>query len=178
MAGADCFGARQQPAPAHCRAAHRADPRAHWQLRRADDMRTVHAGITGTRASTSPGNISSTCTTGMGVSPLTAFELDLCDRVRTLSQAPLLMEDAKVALAQIQRQRALDENTLLLLSKALPADLLMRRPDVRQAEQVLIAHHANIGAARAAFFPKVTLTGCTSFAGNDLRRLFSTGAHA
>ena len=41
----------------------------------------------------------------------------------------------------------------------MPAEVLTRRPDVRQAEQALAAADANIGAARAAFFPRITLTG-------------------
>ena len=41
----------------------------------------------------------------------------------------------------------------------LPSSVLLNRPDVRQAEQQLIAANANIGAARAAFFPTITLTG-------------------
>ena len=124
-----------------------------------------------------------------------ASELDL-------RQAESLLEGARVALAQQTRQRALDENALvLLLGQPLPADLpaaaamlaeqtlpelpagvpsdvLVRRPDVLAAEQQLIAAHANIGAARAAFFPRITLTGSAGTASSELSGLFKSGSFA
>ncbi len=119
-----------------------------------------------------------------------------------LRQGESLMEGARVALAQQQRQRALDENALvLLLGQALPAearaqlatqrlaqlgwaelpaglpsDLLTRRPDVRQAESLLIASNANIGAARAAFFPRIALTAGAGSASSALSGLFKDGS--
>ena len=54
----------------------------------------------------------------------------------------------------------------------LPSEVLTRRPDVRQAEQQLIAANANIGAAKAAFFPRITLTGSVGLASDDLGGLF------
>ncbi|HTR43989.1 MAG TPA: TolC family protein [Pseudomonadales bacterium] len=60
----------------------------------------------------------------------------------------------------------------------LPSDLLQRRPDVAQAEHQLKAANANIGAARAAFFPTVTLTGQAGLASTTLQSLFAPGARA
>jgi multidrug efflux system outer membrane protein len=57
----------------------------------------------------------------------------------------------------------------------LPSDLLARRPDIRQAEQQLISANANIGAARAAFFPRISLTASAGSASNDLNSLFKDG---
>ena len=57
----------------------------------------------------------------------------------------------------------------------LPSDLLTRRPDIRQAEQQLISANANIGAARAAFFPRISLTASVGSASNDLNNLFKEG---
>lgn len=58
------------------------------------------------------------------------------------------------------------------LPAGLPSTVLLTRPDVRQSEQSLIAAHANIGAARAAFFPKVTLVGSAGVASTELDDLF------
>jgi outer membrane protein, multidrug efflux system len=236
--------------------------RAQFQVRRADELPTVNAGITGARGPTTTGAITSTYTAGLSV---TAYELDFFGRVRALSQAAQaqllgteearktvhisliasvantylslladdellrvtrdtlatrqaslalmqlkfdneaaslldlslarsLLEGAKVAQAQATRQRALNENALVLLvGQSLPADLpaglaitaqglledlLTRRPDVRQAEQVLLANNANIGAARAAFFPRISLTASAGVVSNDLDTLFTNGTSA
>ena len=119
-----------------------------------------------------------------------------------LRAAQTLLEGARVTLAQQTRQRALDENALVLLlgqplSEAaraqlaqhklaqvsfkelpagLPSDLLTRRPDIRQAEQTLIASNANIGAARAAFFPRISLTTGVGSASSELSGLFKDGS--
>ncbi len=118
-----------------------------------------------------------------------------------LRQAESLLASARVALAQATRQQAQDENLLVLLvGQPLPADLppaagfaaaalpdlpaglpsevLARRPDVRQAEQQLIAANASIGAARAAFFPRITLTGSLGSASTELSGLFGAGSAA
>jgi multidrug efflux system outer membrane protein len=119
-----------------------------------------------------------------------------------LRQAESLLAVARVTLAQQQRQRALDENALVLLlgqglparvrerlagtrltqqrwpelAAGLPSDLLTRRPDIRQAEQQLIAANANIGAARAAFFPRISLTAGAGSASSELGGLFKDGS--
>ena len=74
---------------------------------------------------------------------------------------------------------ALDaQNLSLAWSADLPSSVLLRRPDVRAAEQRLIAANANIGAARAAFLPRIQLTGSTGFASKSLNGLFDAGSHS
>ncbi len=114
-------------------------------------------------------------------------------------QAQSLAESAKVVLAQLQRQRALDRNALVLLvgggiatapaqpprladitladvPAGLPSDVLVQRPDIKQAELLLIAANANIGAARAAFLPRISLTGGFGSVSRDLSGLFAGGS--
>ena len=68
---------------------------------------------------------------------------------------------------------ALDDLALpASLPSGLPSNVLLNRPDVLQAEQNLVAANANVGAARAAFFPRVTLVGSAGFASPQLSGLF------
>lgn len=115
-----------------------------------------------------------------------------------LQQAVSLVETARTTLAQAQRQRAQDLNFLTLLigqpipdalpagatlattnlpdlPAGMPSDLLAVRPDIRAAEQQLVAANANIGAARANYFPRITLTGTAGSASKELSGLFKSG---
>ena len=77
----------------------------------------------------------------------------------------------------IQRGRELDKMPIApVLPAGLPADLLERRPDIRSAEESLKAANFNIGAARAAFFPAISLTGLLGYASTELDTLFSSSA--
>jgi multidrug efflux system outer membrane protein len=67
----------------------------------------------------------------------------------------------------------LDNIHQLTVPAGLPSELLVRRPDILQAEQQLIASNALIGAARAQFFPRISLTGLFGFASGSLGSLFS-----
>jgi multidrug efflux system outer membrane protein len=241
--------------------------RAQYQIRRADQLPTLNAAVTGSRVPGANDSVTSTYSAGFGVS---AFELDLFGRVRNLSEAALaqflateearkgtqisliasvantylsvladdellaltrqtlgareeslkltqlkydngvvsnldlqlalsLVDTARVVLAQQQRQRAQDANLLVLLvgqplpdtlaagttlaqtalselPAGLPSDLLSVRPDIRAAEQQLIGANANIGAARANFFPRISLTGSAGTASSQLSGLFKGGS--
>lgn len=72
----------------------------------------------------------------------------------------------------ISRGKSIDDLALLSVPAGLPADLLANRPDLRQAEQNLIAANANIGVARALYFPTISLTGVLGSASSDLSDLF------
>jgi multidrug efflux system outer membrane protein len=119
-----------------------------------------------------------------------------------LRQAEISVDTARANLAQYTRQVAQDQNALVvLLGTPLPADLprgagldqqqlladlpagtpsdlLVRRPDILAAEHNLVAANASIGAARAAFFPSITLTGNYGTASTQLSGLFDRGSTA
>lgn len=117
-----------------------------------------------------------------------------------VSQARTSVETARTNLAQYKRLVAQDKNALVLLvgsadidigsaSETLddalilenlpvgvPSDVLLARPDIAQAEYALKAANANIGAARAAFFPRISLTGSLGLASESLSDLFKSGS--
>lgn len=114
-------------------------------------------------------------------------------------QAQTSVDSARVDIARFTSQVAQDENALALvvgspvpadllpsglseitalkeLSAGLPSEVLQRRPDIMQAEHLLQAANANIGAARAAFFPSITLTTSIGLSSDQLAGLFKGGA--
>jgi multidrug efflux system outer membrane protein len=118
-----------------------------------------------------------------------------------LSQSLTQVEAARAEVARYSGQVAQSSNALQLLVGApvpqdllpgtfggsltglaplpagLPSEVLLRRPDVMEAEHRLRAANANIGAARAAFFPSITLTGSAGYASDQLSSLFGTGTY-
>jgi multidrug efflux system outer membrane protein len=118
-----------------------------------------------------------------------------------LRQSLTRVESARVDVIRFTEQVARDENALNLLvgspvdaallpegldavtplpelAPGMPSEVLLRRPDVLQAESLLKAANANIGAARAALFPRITLTGAVGTASGDLSDLFQSGSFA
>jgi multidrug efflux system outer membrane protein len=118
-----------------------------------------------------------------------------------LRQSQSLLEAARAVLARQVRQVALDENALVVLLGTKPEDsllptaddfgagdlladipvgmsssLLENRPDIRQGEALLRASYADIGAARAAFFPRISLTSSLGTSSSELSGLFDAGS--
>jgi outer membrane protein, multidrug efflux system len=126
------------------------------------------------------------------------FDNGIVSRI-DLDSAQSLVDNARFVLQQQLRQRAQDDNLLALLigqplppalpagtalaatslpdiPAGLPSDLLAARPDIRAAEQQLIAANANIGAARANYFPRIALTAIGGSASTELSGLFKSGS--
>lgn len=118
-----------------------------------------------------------------------------------VSEARTIVETARADVARFAGLIAQDRNALTLLlgspmptdllpesfvsqvsgigalPAGLPSDVLLRRPDVVAAEHQLLGANANIGAARAAFFPSIRLTGSVGSASTELSDLFEGGTH-
>ncbi len=77
--------------------------------------------------------------------------------------------------AGLPQGRSLDQVIVADVKAGVSSDLLRRRPDIREAEHQLRAANANIGAARAAFFPNITLTANTGTASQSFSKLFNNG---
>jgi len=117
-----------------------------------------------------------------------------------LRTAEAQVETAKVSIASYEQQRNQADNALVLLvgetlptnlapvqplaaqkiladlPAGLPSDLLQRRPDILEAEHQLKAANANIGAARAAFFPTIKITANAGVSSEQLSQLFASGS--
>lgn len=127
-----------------------------------------------------------------------SYDVGVADALE-LSQARTQVQSAQASLAQYTRLVAQDRNALVLLlgsgsagqipagqpladdllaevPAGLPSDLLQRRPDLIQAEHSLKAANASIGAARAAFFPSISLTANAGTASGELSGLFDGGS--
>ncbi len=80
------------------------------------------------------------------------------------------------APSAIPRGKTLDELVPPGIPAELPSQLLERRPDIIQAEQNLIAANAEVGATKATYFPKLSLTGALGYASADISKLFVPGS--
>lgn len=124
-----------------------------------------------------------------GVAPRT--DLDQAEQIFDTAQADLARQRTAVAqdvnalsllvgvpVAPTLLAHSIDEafGTVAPMPTGLDSYVLLRRPDVVQAEYDLRAANANIGAARAALFPRITLTGLLGFASSALLKLFTGGA--
>jgi multidrug efflux system outer membrane protein len=111
--------------------------------------------------------------------PWREAEVDIAQQTRRVAQdrnALVLLVGEPLPVEIASGERAFEAQTFSkTLPAGLPAQLLERRPDVRAAEHALKAANADIGAARAAFFPSIELTGFYGQASNDLSALFQSG---
>jgi multidrug efflux system outer membrane protein len=73
----------------------------------------------------------------------------------------------------INRGKSIDELALPVVPGGLPSEILENRPDVRQIEQNLVAANANIGAAKAQYYPSISLTGFFGTQSSDISKLFT-----
>lgn len=106
-----------------------------------------------------------------------ALELTLAQSRAEQENALAFLVGAPVDIAAAQDAQDGQDAGLVLrdVAPGLPSDLLLQRPDIVAAEYRLKAAHADIGAARAAFFPRITLSSTAGVASGALSGLFSSG---
>lgn len=124
----------------------------------------------------------------------TVSGLDVATAEAQLAQARASIPDFERQVAQTEHalslllgrnptafaSRSLEQATAMTpqIPAGLPSSLIERRPDILQAEQGLIAANARIGVAKAALFPRLSLTGSFGSLSSDMTDLFSSGAEA
>jgi outer membrane protein, multidrug efflux system len=114
-----------------------------------------------------------------GVVETASANLQSQSRLRAQAENALVLLVGEPLPADLPPGLPLDSQNLLTdIPAGLPSDLLTRRPDIVSAEHTLLASNANIGAARAAFFPKVSLTGSFGTLSPSLGGLFKPGSAA
>ncbi len=114
-----------------------------------------------------------------GIRQQAAANLQSQLRLRAQAENALVLLIGESLPADLPDGLPLDSQGLLAdIPAGLPSDLLTRRPDIASAEQSLLAANANIGAARAAFFPKISLTGSAGTLSPSLGGLFKPGSAA
>jgi multidrug efflux system outer membrane protein len=118
-----------------------------------------------------------------------ATMLDVRQAEELVYQASQTIPDTERAIAQTENQISLllgnnpgsiprgqsltQQQELPAVPAGLPSSLLERRPDIRAAEESLVAQHALVYAAKAAYFPQISLTGLLGFQSNQLSSLFT-----
>lgn len=96
------------------------------------------------------------------------------EQAQAINALQLLVGDG--APAEALPPKALNDVQMETVAAGLPSQLLEQRADIRAAEHRLLAANANIGAARAAFFPRIQLTASARLINDDLLRLFGGGS--
>jgi multidrug efflux system outer membrane protein len=108
-------------------------------------------------------------------------QAQLAELERTTDQsrnALVVLVGGAIAEALPAGRSIADQNLFTSIDAGLPSGLLINRPDIRQAEQALRGANANIGAARAAFFPSISLTGSYGYESPALGNLFKSVSRA